>query len=88
MAKDNQEELSRETYGLWKTLPITQAFLNELREERQEFVNMLSTGQTLKGDGGNTAEATAEVVGKIKGIDLILNIEPFEEGGMSYGLSD
>ncbi len=88
MPQYNQEELSKETFGLWKTLPITQTVIESLREEKQQLVAMLSTGETLKGDSGNTAEATAQLVGMIKGIDLILNIEYQEEGGMSYGLSD
>lgn len=84
----NQEELSKETFGMWKTLPITQAVIEGLREEKQNLMEMLSTGQTLTGKSGDTAEATAQIVGMIKGLDLILNIEYQEEGGMSYGLSD
>jgi len=84
----NQEEFSKETFGLWKTLPITKAVIEGLREEKQNLMDMLSTGQTLRGKSGDTAEATARTVGMIEGIDLILNIEYQEEGGVSYGLSD
>ncbi len=84
----NQEELSKETFGLWKTLPITQEIIKGLRAEKAVLIEALCSGQTLTGDAGTTAEETAKVVGMIKGIDLILNIEYEDEGGMSYGLSD
>jgi len=84
----NQEELSKETFGLWKTLPITQEILRGLRAERAILVEALCSGQSLTGEAGATAEATAKLVGMIKAIDLILNIEYEDEGGMTYGLSD
>lgn len=88
MQQSNQEELSRESFGLWKTLPITKEILKGLRENKRMLQTSLSTGQTLLGDAGATAEKTAEIVGMIKGIDLVLNIEYEDEGGTTYGLSD
>jgi len=86
--QSNQEELSKESFGLWKTLPITNEILKGLREEKRLLQITLSTGQSLLGDAGATAEKTAELVGMIKGIDLVLNIE-YEDGeGGTYGLSD
>ncbi|MBW1845541.1 MAG: hypothetical protein JRI94_00045 [Deltaproteobacteria bacterium] len=88
MQQSNQEELSKESFGLWKTLPITNEILKGLREEKRLLQITLSTGQSLLGDAGATAEKTAELVGMIKGIDLVLNIE-YEDGeGGTYGLSD
>lgn len=84
----NQEELSKESFGMWKTLPITKEVLIGLREEKRMLQTALSTGMTLLGDAGSTVEKTAELIGMIKGIDLILNIEFEDEKGKTYGLSD
>ena len=88
MQQSNQEELSKESFGLWKTLPITREILKGLREEKRVLQTALSTGKSLLGDAGATTEKTAEIVGMIKGIDLVLNIEYEDEGGTAYGLSD
>ena len=83
----NAERKAKEEIALWKSLAITKELYAGLREERQVYVDMLSTGESLTGDPGKTAEKTAELVGMIKGIDLILNVQ-YEAGGVTYGLPD
>jgi hypothetical protein len=50
----------------------------QIREARQQYVDGLANGGTLRG-GDGTAEETAKMVGVIYGIDLLLDVRPPDE---------
>lgn len=80
--------ITKEDFFLWKTLPITKAVLKELRETRAALKNALSSGETLTGEAGATAEKTARMVGNIEGIEMLLELKFEDEEGASYEMPD
>lgn len=76
-----EDLLSEESYGLWKIHPVTIALVKELRETRAQLKEALSSGITLTGSAGDTAEKTARIVGTIEGINLLLDIKYEDEEG-------
>lgn len=72
--------LSKEVLEEWREHPTTKLVLAGLRIRQQELQAHLSSGQTL-GDRSNPYQIclkTAETVGKIAGIEEILNIQSEE----------
>ena len=69
-------EMTKEEFQEWRSNKTTQKILDELREEREELINGLGRGASL---GPTTGEATAHMVGYIRGLDRIVEIE-YEEG--------
>ena len=86
---DNKDKLlSKEDFALWKRHPITRAIFKDLRESKADLERALSSGGTLTGEAGATAEKTARMIGNIEGIRLLLNIKYEDEEGASYGMPD
>lgn len=75
------EEITKEQWGHWKHHPITRETFRQLRKLRSEIVTHIANGGTLAGDSMKTAELTARAVGKLEGIDLLLNIESLDAEG-------
>ena len=70
--------MNREQFTEWREHPITKEIFDALRETRDMDVQSLVDGGTLATDMGETAQLTARIVGKIQGINQILDID-FEE---------
>lgn len=81
-------EIKREDFALWKMHPITKEVLKELRETRAALKDALSSGQTLTGEAGATAEKTARMIGNIEGIEMLLELQFEDEEGASYEMPD
>ena len=58
--------LNNETFLSWKENPVTQKFLEELHNEREELKEMLATGSV-------ESESIKDVIGRAEAIRLILN---------------
>lgn len=84
----DSNELNKENYGLWKRHPITRVLFKELRETRSNLRDLISSGETLTGEAGATAERTARMIGQIEGINLLLEVKFEDEEGAQHELSN
>lgn len=70
--------MNLEQFTEWKEHPITKEIFVALKETRDMDVESLVRGGTLSTDPGETAQLTARIVGKIQGLNQILEIS-FED---------
>ena len=79
MSSKDKEVISQQEYSLWKEHPITREVVRELTRQRLHLCQALETGATVSVESVDaTALTTMRTVGKIEGIDLILNLQ-FED---------
>lgn len=65
-------DVDRDDLKMWLDSAITKLVLRKIEEERSNILEDLSEGGTLGADAGETAQNTAVQVGKIMGLDYIL----------------
>lgn len=80
--------ISKEEFSLWKIHPVTIALFKELRETRAQLEDALSSGETLTGTAGDTAERTARMVGNIEGINMLLETYFEDDEGERHAMPD
>jgi len=73
------EAITKEEFNNWKDNIVTQTVFNELIQIREGLKEALGNGASLAKD----APSTEYFVGRIQGINEILNIE-YEEPSQSY----
>lgn len=69
MVRITKEELSQ-----WKQQVITKEYFNALKQQQIEIARHLSAGGSLTG-GLATCEATANLVGRVAGLEDALTVE-------------
>ena len=77
-----QEMMSVEEYQEWRNHPTTLKIIRFLQKTREEYQRLLCQGATLtRNSCEQTALTTCELLGKIYGIALLLDlkVEPPEE---------
>jgi hypothetical protein len=80
MAED-QLEITRQEFVDWKENKITQSIFSILQERQDMLKEFLANGGSLSKDAPK--DSTAFTVGRIQGINEILNIE-YEEPAQPY----
>lgn len=63
-----------EQFEEWKEHPATQEIFDALEQTRDMDIQSLVDGNTLSADPGETAQLTARIVGKIQGLNQLINI--------------
>lgn len=74
-------EITAEEFQEWKEHKITQEVLQTLKGEQQMDMEYLASGGTISKDATLTTDF---LVGRIQGVNKILNIE-YEEPKVDYG---
>jgi len=64
-----------EEFNEWKENPTTKKILNEVKELRDKLMLDLSEGRTLGHNADLTHGLTSEMIGNIRGLNQLLNIE-------------
>ena len=67
--------ISKEEFDEWKENPTTKKIFNEIKELKDYLMLELSNGSTLGQSADITHGLTSEMVGNIKGLNQLLNIE-------------
>jgi hypothetical protein len=71
MARD----ITKEEFEAWRSNPVTVGVMNELRLTRDEVLKRLGQGNTVYQENADATQAmTARAIGKIEGINELLNI--------------
>ena len=69
-------ELTKEEFDEWAEHPTTKKIIGAIRVLRTDYVEVLASGKTfVKDSTDQTAMRTAEIVGKIAGLDELLNLD-------------
>jgi len=68
--------VNKDDFYSWKHLPETQEAIEALNAEVEELKEWLASGATISGDSyAKTAIDTSLVVGRIRGLRSLLNME-------------
>lgn len=73
-------EITKEEFLNWKENKVTQMVMQELQQVKEDLKEILGNGGSL----GKDSPATEYFVGRIQGINEVLNID-YEEPVKSYG---
>ena len=69
-----QHEIAREELDEWRVHPVTETFLDVLKEEIDSLKQELSDGGAFSGTPSETAMAYARRVGEIEGRSAVFHI--------------
>lgn len=67
--------LTKEAFAEWQSNPTTQEIYKELKMLKLSLQELLSDGQTLGPSADETHGNTSMIVGHIKGLNQLLNID-------------
>lgn len=73
--------MNKEQFKEWKEHLITQEIFKALEQTKNMDIESLVEGNTLSADPGETAQLTARIVGKIQGLNQLINISYENEEG-------
>lgn len=68
-------DITKEEFMEWKENPTTKKIFEEVKSLRDQLMEELSTGRTLGHQADITHGLTSEMVGNIKGLNQLLNID-------------
>lgn len=66
--------MNKESFNEWRNSPTTVEIYKKLEEVKQALVDGLADGQTLSISADETHGNTAKTVGRINGLNQLLNI--------------
>ena len=67
--------LSKEAFDEWKEHPVTREIFTEIKQTIEELKTKLSNGLTISSSAEETHGRTSHLVGKIEGLNQLLNFE-------------
>lgn len=72
--------ITQESFHEWRSHPVTIEVYKALEDTKKLDEENLINGNTLCTDPGETSLLTARIVGKIQGLNQLLNISYEDEG--------
>lgn len=68
--------ITKDQFEYWRSLPATEAILEEIKKEEREIMEYLALGKTLDMTSmERSMMETAKLVGRLRGLRSLLNIE-------------